>query len=85
MTIIVLAEGNRSELKYRIFANDHQPAHVHVLYKNRAKEARITFDGILLTNNGFSGREIRYFVSQILAHREDFQEAWDELKEIRKD
>ena len=64
--------------KYCIFANDHSPPHVHVIYKTRQYEARLSLDGEILTNVGFSKKDIKLMSEFIVKNKNRFIEVWDD-------
>ncbi|MCB9229656.1 MAG: DUF4160 domain-containing protein [Deltaproteobacteria bacterium] len=66
--------------KIYINASDHLPMHVHIRYKNGEKEAPITTDGILLSNTGWSGQDIRRFIAFITQQREYLEGVWNEYQ-----
>ena len=67
--------------RYTIQDNDHNPPHIHV--RDRRHEARITVDGIVLSNTGFKSRNLKVMIAFIERYREDFEEAWNELRPKR--
>ena len=67
---------------FKIYPNDHIPAHVHVLHaENRA---RVTLQPIaVVTNIGFNPREISRILEITQAHQSDLLAAWDEYHDER--
>lgn len=64
---------------FYVHGGDHNPPHVHIVFRDL--EARITFDGIVLTNTGFKNKLIKRFIAKIEERRDDFEAAWREYNE----
>lgn len=61
---------------FRIYPNDHTPAHVHV---QRAEcEARVTLETVeVKTNVGFKSSEISRIIDIVKDHQEMLLQVWD--------
>jgi len=67
---------------FKIYLNDHTPAHVHV--RKGKKEARVTLDGLeIVSNINFLSREVKRILEIIEEHQDELLAAWDEYHERR--
>ena len=71
----IKSQGN---IGFYVFQNDHNPPHIHVRYKKQY-EARISLEGVVLTNNGFTGKQLKIFVKFIEEYQQEFLEAWNDF------
>lgn len=75
----VLRQGGYT---FRIYLNDHPPAHVHVF--KAENEARVTLETIeVVSNIGFNTRDIRRILEIAKEHQAILLAAWDEYHESR--
>lgn len=64
-------------LRFVIYTNDHEPAHLHVYGDG---EARISIvDVAVISNRGMSKRDLLRALNIVLEHREMFLERWHEI------
>ncbi len=78
MPTIVTEEGYR----FKIYPNDHAPAHVHV--QKAENEARVRLEIIeVMSNEGFNHRELLKIRALIQKHRATLLAAWDMYHESR--
>lgn len=67
-------------VKVYVIAGDHNPPHVHVIYKNGEKETRITIkDQEIITNNGFKPKELRQIVEHVKENEDELLKTWNEF------
>ena len=67
-------------LRFVIYSNDHEPAHVHVIKGNG--EAKIDLwpqTPRLVWCEGLSHKEARHAYEAVLEHREFLKKKWDEI------
>lgn len=58
-----------------IYPNDHAPAHVRV--KKAERDARVRLDPVVVVSNwGFSARELREIAALIQEHQRELLEMW---------
>lgn len=64
--------------RFYFFSNEsREPAHIHV--KSGNDEAKYWLSPVaLVSNHGFNGRELHEIERLVHAHRQTFQEAWNE-------
>ena len=62
--------------KFFFYANDHEPAHVHVL-KGDAW-AKIEIATLIVVNSTFKQQELKMCLALVAAHQAEFQEKWNE-------
>lgn len=69
--------------RFKIYPNDHPPAHVHV--QKAEKEARVRIDGLIemLSNEGFNERELTIIMRLIHNHQGVLLAVWDTYHENR--
>jgi hypothetical protein len=73
MPTIIRVDG----YSFRIYLNDHTPAHTHVV--KAENEARVTLETIAVMNNlGFNQREIKRILEIAIEHQDELLAAWDE-------
>jgi hypothetical protein len=78
MPTVLTEDGYR----FKIYPNDHPPAHVHV--QKAENEARVGLDPIVvLSSVGFNSRELTRVVELVEKHRETLLAAWDTYHEGR--
>ena len=67
-------------LRFVIFTDDHEPAHVHVIGDGNAKIDLTGPDGkpVLLTNDGFKIGDLRKAMRIVTERREWLLGKWDE-------
>jgi hypothetical protein len=70
----IFSDGHYS---YYINERDHNPPHVHIRYKSSC-EARITFEGVILSNTGFKNRELKAFCRVLKTRKDQLKRKWDE-------
>jgi len=64
--------------RFVIFANDHGPAHVHVI--GHGGEARISLEGPLMESMiGFSRADARRIFQEVVTHRAMLLAQWRDL------
>ena len=64
-------------LRFVIYTNDHEPAHLHVYGDG---EARIDIVGVkVISNRGMSKHDLIRALHIVLEHREMFLEKWHEI------
>lgn len=67
---------------FRIYLNDHVPAHVHVMKAENT--ARVTLENLkVVTNVGFHNRELSRILEIVEKHQDELLAAWDEYHESR--
>jgi 3-methyladenine DNA glycosylase AlkD len=67
---------------FRIYLNDHPPAHVHVL--KAENEARVTLVNIdIMSNIGFNTRELSRIKALVEQHHQHLLNMWDSFHESR--
>lgn len=67
---------------FRIYLNDHVPAHAHVFRDNmEARIALVTLD--FLSNIGFNERQLRRIRQIAEAHQDELLAAWDQYHDSR--
>lgn len=67
-------------LRFIIYTNDHEPAHVHVIKDNG--EIKVDLwpqTPRLVATEGFSKKDIRRAYEAVLEHREFLKKKWDEI------
>lgn len=68
--------------RFKIYPNDHTPAHVHV--QKAEREARITLESIeVASNEGFNERELKRIKKLVEDHQAQLLEMWDTYHENR--
>jgi len=68
--------------RFKIYINDHAPAHVHVL--KAENEARVTLVTIkIISNIGFNSRELGKIEMLVEKHQEQLLAIWDTYHESR--
>ena len=78
MPTVVTEDGYR----FKIYLNDHPPAHAHV--QKAENEARVRLDTLeIVSNEGFNSRELNAIVELIKKHQEILLAAWDTYHESR--
>ncbi len=78
MPTVLTIDGYR----FKIYINDHTPAHVHVL--KAENEARVTLVTIkIISNIGFNSRELGKIEMLVEKHQEQLLAIWDTYHESR--
>jgi hypothetical protein len=75
MNVVLRAHG----MRFFIFVDDHQPAHVHVRGSGRVKidisQPRVR----LISENGMKANDVRRALEAAQSHREELLAAWRQL------
>ena len=79
MPTVFIEEGYR----FKIYPNDHPPAHAHV--QKAEKEARVRIYGTIevMSNEGFNNRELLKIRELVAKHRAALLAVWDTYHESR--
>lgn len=62
--------------KFFFYANDHPPAHVHVIKAERW--AKIELGNLRVVYSSLKASEMRFVSSLLIKYRDEFQEAWND-------
>jgi hypothetical protein len=72
----IIRKGN---LRFVIYTNDHNPAHVHIIKGDKEAEAKFRIDsGKCIENNGFSKQAINKLSKLVIINQKALKEAWEE-------
>ncbi len=68
--------------RFKIYPNDHPPAHVHV--RKAENVARVSLESIeVLSSEGFNSRELSRIMEIVGDHQAELLEMWDTFHESR--
>lgn len=67
---------NIEGLKFLFYANDHPPAHVHILKDNRW--AKIELKTLTLSYSTLTPKELKKALELTKQHQKEFEEKWHE-------
>ncbi|MBK1735041.1 hypothetical protein CKO15_07030 [Halorhodospira abdelmalekii] len=65
---------NERGYKFFFYANEHPPAHVHVMKAERW--AKVEISTVEVVSSSLKRQELRECLELLREHREDFLEAW---------
>ncbi|MCC6613286.1 MAG: DUF4160 domain-containing protein [Anaerolineae bacterium] len=68
--------------RFKIYPNDHPPAHVHV--RKAENVARVSLETVeVLSSEGFNSRELSRIIEIVEDHQAELLEMWDTFHESR--
>jgi hypothetical protein len=77
MPVVLRKDG----FAFSFFANDHEPAHVHV--RHGGQSCRIELATLLVKNIGMDDRNRRLALRLVAEHRPEIEQAWRDFQ-LRK-
>ena len=67
---------NAQGFKFFFYANDHEPAHIHITKGNAW--AKIEIATLSVEHSTLKAQELKTCVALVAEHQKDFQEKWNE-------